>query len=74
MWPSAELARIAEGVVARSTAALQSNARKTPTVTHGDFRADTYAKRLEWLAPYGATGPTLTGLIASLSTAGTDFT
>jgi 5-dehydro-4-deoxyglucarate dehydratase len=22
---------------------------------HGDFRADTYAKRLEWLAPYGAT-------------------
>ncbi|MFM0393254.1 5-dehydro-4-deoxyglucarate dehydratase [Paraburkholderia phytofirmans] len=22
---------------------------------HGEFRADTYAKRLEWLAPYGAT-------------------
>jgi hypothetical protein len=22
---------------------------------HGDFRADTYAARLEWLAPYGAT-------------------
>ncbi|MEA3086328.1 MAG: 5-dehydro-4-deoxyglucarate dehydratase, partial [Paraburkholderia sp.] len=21
----------------------------------GDFRADTYAERLEWLAPYGAT-------------------
>ncbi|MGE8510472.1 MAG: dihydrodipicolinate synthase family protein, partial [Paraburkholderia terricola] len=22
--------------------------------TNGDFRADTYAARLEWLAPYGA--------------------
>ena len=27
----------------------------TDFAANGDFRADTYAKRLEWLAPYGAT-------------------